>query len=340
VFISHGEDLSAARAELQSAVFDLLPRLRVLTRCIDCDVVDSGIEFRAGGVAEIPIAQTWLRSTMRLQLSSDSTGGVTYEVIPQIARTFVFYRGRLTPEFRRLQVPVIAPSLLRLSASTSVSVRFDFFDTYTEREGFNTSLMMPFPEHFTSDILTAWRAPSLHQRLIATFTFRSTNGAAASVTYRENNGDIATFSTTSTSFTNFSLTRLLGRFFYVSYSASPNAEVAQVEFALHTEPVTPSMLSASASYSTTSTTYVKYTPISLIGMRAAVRRVVVDASPNAKFYVAFDDVKVLDSDWNVREVTFSPPSAPTRVVDLYLASTDGTNATATIAVIYEILARI
>jgi hypothetical protein len=351
VFLSH-ETASVARAELQQDVINLLPILALFARCTNCKVVGDTIYFDENGMLELDVTPLLPQRNSILSLVVDTDRAVPeltvdYTVVltrsPFEGSEYVtLFQGKLavldpsdvaSKYASRLQVPVVGGVVLRLSASRA-ALPLKYLLISAIRTDINFSIAIPFPETITADILSMWRLPTRPQRYIVYLFWNSADGNTATVSYNESSVGVATFSTTSGTTIVNSISRVWRRDVSISYSASSNAVVKVFYVDFH---VWPSMLlvkALQASYSTTSTSYVQYTPLNLSTTHARIRRIVVTSSANARWYVNVSGNKVLDSAWGITSLDFNPP-VETYTVDLYLASADGANATASIIIIYD-----
>ena len=340
------ESTSAARAELQQDAVDLLPRLASVAKCTNCKVVGDTIYFGKNGVFELDATSLLPSHISQLMLSVDRNRApvglaVDYTIfLTETNRTL--YQGKLVvldPNdaaadlASKILVFIKPTTVLRLSAS-NVAVPFNYFAISSIRTHVNYAIYVPFPSLVDPPVFSMWRLPILPQRYSVIFFWNSRDGAAATLTYKEDGIDTATFSTTSTTTVINSVNRVWRRDVSISFSTSSNAvvKVFDVNFFVSANAVATKTLQSS--YSTTSTSYVKYTPLSLSTLHARIRRIIVSASSNAKWYVNVGGNKVLDSAWGITSLDFNPP-VETYTVDLYLASADGANATASIIIFYD-----
>ena len=348
VFLSPEAESVAKNALLQGAL-DLWPYLQKAATCSGCTINDDySIDFQAGGWLTFLLYNVLPGPVSDLFVSMDTSktpSGVSlrYRVVDGFG--FVPYAGTLVPNAQLranlLRVPVYGlppPVRLVLTAPSAAKVYFNFFHMLNTSLGGNMAVLLPYPTIVDGASFNAWRQRKAPVYYRVSFWWRSIDGNTASITYRENDVTVATLSTTSTSF----ITSVIGRAWlrlhdiHFGYSASANAEIAR--FAIHmyfdTPPPPLPTKSVEASYSTTSTSYVQRTPLNLSATTARVRKIVVLGSSNARWYVNIDGNKVLDSTWGINSLDFNPPQDVKRV-DFFLASADGTNATATIIIIYD-----
>ena len=341
VFLSPIDQLSVARADiLQDNVF-VMPRLKSLAKCSGCRIYDDYIEFDAGGEMALPLTHVMpgLIADLHVQLDTHKTPSSTalqYKVLGWDGS--VRYEGTLASvaaQVLRIPAYVIDHAYLTLSSQTAAVAYFLAFRLSRITNGI-MHIVLPAPTAYQPHFLQPWFHKRPPKRYWVGFAWRSADGLAM-LTYKENGVDIATFSTTSTSVVLNRVDRVWAKHILIGYSASPNAVVhsimATIEF-YETLGSIYTTKSLQSSYSTTSTTYVRNTPLSLTSVRARIRKIIVSASPNAKWYVDIDGNKVLDSSWGLTSIDFIPPNDAARV-DLWLASADGTNATATIIIIYD-----
>ena len=263
---------------------------------------------------------------------------VDYEIVVRSTNTPLF-QGRLVvlgqsdsaaPRALRLSVPVSGDMVFRLSAS-NVALPLQLLRIFIVSNS-NFAFILPYPRLVSSDI-SMWRLPIQPTQYAVYFFWSSADGATATVTYRENGVDIASLSTTSTSTVVSSASRVWRRDIASSFSASSNAVVKVFYVDFFVWPPALPVRALQASYSTTSTSYVQHTPLSLAATHARIRRIVVAASPNARWYVNIGST-VLRSEWGINSLDFNPPVEATRV-DFFLASADGANATASFVIIYD-----
>jgi len=342
VFLS-SESASAARAELQQDVVDLLPKLASLARCKNCRVVGDTIYFGENGMLELDLVSVIPHRNSILWLLIDSTRApvgltVDYSFITEGITLFQGSLAVLDPSDQaakhalKLSVPV-GGFTLRLSASNA-AVPFRSFLVSSLRVPLNFAVTLPYPRIVSSSLLSMWRLPIQPQRYAVYFFWNSADGNTATVGYSEDGVEVATFSTTSRTTIVSSVGRVFRRDVSISYSASSNAVVKVFYVDFFAWPPMPPVKALQASYSTTSTSYVQYTPLSLSATYARIRRIVVTSSANARWYVNVGGNKVLDSAWGITSIDLNPPVEATRV-DLYLASADGADATASIIIIYD-----
>ncbi len=337
------ESISVSRAETQGDVVDFLGKLKQLATCINCVVNDNGsVTFGANGqlilklYGMLPAEIAWLVLTLDRSKTPEGTAvgynisavGLTGQlrVLPstdQAARCASMLR----------HIPVHQTDVITLSAS---NVTIHFLEFYVTKRSIvrNLNMIAGYPS-VNSLPTSRWFLPFTPTTIWYGFFFNSTDGKTATVTYRERGRVTATFSTTSTSTTVAGVTRVYDDIPWWVFDRSANAEVkcVYIDTGLGIEPPY-NKKSVSARYSTTSTSYVKNTPISVTTVRLKIRKIVVSASPNAKWYVDIDGSTVLNSEWGITSLDFNPPPRAA-TVDLYLASTDGTTATATIIIIYD-----
>jgi len=343
VFLS-SESASAARAELQQDVVDLLPKLASLARCTNCRVVGDTIYFGENGVLELDLASAIPHRNSILWLLIDSTRapvGLTVDYSIVTTENITLFQGSLAvldPSDQaarhalKLSVPV-GGFILRLSASNA-AVPLRSLMVSSLRAPQNFAVILPYPRIISGSLISMWRLPIQPQRYVVYFFWNSADGNTATVRYSEDSVEIATFSTTSTTTVISSIGRVWRCDISISYSASSNAvvKVFYVDFF-----VWPPMLpvkALQASYSTSSTSYVQYTPLSLSTTYARIRRIVVTSSANARWYVNVGGNKVLDSAWGITSIDLNPP-VETTGVDLYLASADGNAASIIIIITYD-----
>ena len=351
VFLSSEPD-SVARAELQRDVVDLLPRLASLARCKNCRVVGDTIYFGENGMLELDVTPLLPQRNSILSLVVDTVRapvGLAVDYTVVLARSpfegseyVTLFQGKLavldpsdvaSRYTSRLQIPVVGGAVLRLSASRA-ALPLKYLLMSAIRTGINYVILIPYPNTITGGVLSMWRLPIQPQHYVVYFFWNSADGNTATVRYSERGVEVATFSTTSRTTIISSIGRVWRRDTSISYSASSNAVVKAFHIDFLVWPLTPPVKALQASYSTTSTSYVQYTPLSLSATYARIRRIVVTSSANARWYVNVGGNKVLDSAWGITSLDFNPPVEATRV-DLYLASADGANATASIIIIYD-----
>ena len=336
------ETTSVARAETQTDVVDLLAKLKMLAKCTNCTINDDGsVTFGNNGQLQLPLygvlpaEMSWL--TLTLDRSKTPVGTSVGYNIPSIGLSGQLKVLPSTDQASRcsavlMYIPVQMWDVITLSAS-GVTVYFaDFWVTKRSIKR-NINLVAGYPS--VNYLPTSrWFLPHTPTTAWYGFFFNSIDGATASVTYKERGIATATFSTTSTSTIIAGASRVYDDLWW-SFDRSPNAEVkcVYIDTGLGIEPPY-SKKSVSASYSTTSTTYVQNTPLSVSTVRLKIRKIVVSASSNAKWYVNIDNNTVLNSSWGITSLDFNPPPRASKV-DLYLASADGTSATATIIIIYD-----
>ena len=340
-----GESASVARAEFQQNAVDLIPRLSSVAKCVNCRIVGDTVYFGENGVFELDVTPLLpsLRSILSLVIDRSRAPvglSVDYEVVNRATNTPLF-QGRLVvldqsdsawQHALRLIAPVAGGLALRLSAS-NVALPLMFL-RISAVSNTNFAFILPYPHRVSGDILTMWRLPVQPARYAVSIFWNSLDGNTATLTYREHGVDVATFSTASTSTIISSVGRVWRRDVLASYSASSNAVIKLFYIDFFVWPLAPPVRALQASYSTTSTSYVQNTPLSLSTTYARIRRIVVTASSNAKWYVNIGGNKVLDSAWGITSIDLNPPVEATRV-DLFLASADGANATASIIIIYD-----
>lgn len=336
------ESASVARAELQQDVVNLLSKGASLAKCRNCRVDDNTIRFGESGVFELSFASLIPSRNALLLLIVDTNAQVGTTVNYEVMREGVTaYSGRITVLDRsdlastrsiRLFSPVNAATTLRLSASR-VELPLAFFALLALRQVTNYTLSFPFPSVVSGSVGGMWHLPQLPQRYDVYFLWNSSDDNNATIEYREDGITVATFSTTSRSTISSSISRLWRRDVWMSFRSN-NAVVKSLNIDFFAAPLQLRVNSISASYSTTSTSYVKYTPLNLSTVYARIRRIVVSASSNARWYVNVGGNTVLRSEWGISSIDLNPPVEAT-TVDLYLASADGTNATASIIIIYD-----
>jgi len=339
------EATSVARAEFQQNAVDLIPKLSALGRCTNCRIVGDTIYFGNDGVFELDVTSLLPSVRSILLLSIDRSRApvglsVDYELairstgMPQLQGRLVVLdqSDSAWPRALQLMSPVTWDMVLRLSAS-NVALPLQLL-RISSIGNHNLSFTFPYPRLISGNILSMWRMPIQPARYIVYFLWNSADGRTATVTYREDGVDITSFSTTSTVTIISSIGRVWRRDVSPSYSASSNAvvKVFYVDF-LVSPPALP-VRALQASYSTTSTVYVQYTPLNLSTAHARIRRIIVSASANARWYVNVQNNTVLRSEWGITSIDFNPPVEATRV-DLFLASADGASATASIIIIYD-----
>jgi len=237
---------------------------------------------------------------------------------------------------------IIAPvsnMTVQLSAPSRVTLWLRSFRLLTLRTVTDFNFMLPNPTTVTGAVTTLYRLPYPPKNVEYAVFYASADGASASVALSEDGVQIASFSTTSTSTVTSYARRVWRKDTLFGFSKSANALLKGlvINFYNYDSGAGPYRIytkSLQASYSTTSTSYVQYTPLSLSTTYARIRRIVVSASANAKWYVNVDNNKVLDSSWGITSIDLNPPVEAYKV-DLFLASADGTNATASIIIIYD-----
>jgi hypothetical protein len=346
-----GESASVARAEFQQNAVDLIPRLASVAKCTNCRIVGDTVYFGENGVFELDV--TPLLPSMRsiLSLAIDRSRApvglsVDYEIAVKSTGTPLF-QGRLVvldqsdsawSRALRLVAPVTGDMVLRLSASNVVlPLMFLRISTVSNT---NFAFILPYPHRVSGSIISMWLLSIQPARYAVSIFWNSLDGNTATLTYREDGVDVATFSTTSTSTVVNSVSRVWRRDVLASYSASSNAVVKVFYIDFYVSPPALPVRALQASYSTSSASYVQYTPLNLSTVHARIRRIVVTASSNARWYVNIQGNRVLDSAWGITSIDLNPPVEATRV-DLFLASADGANATASIIIIYdEVLGRL
>jgi hypothetical protein len=346
VFLSPEAGSVAKSEHLQGAV-DLWPYLRKVATCSGCTISDDySVDFQAGGQLTLPLFMVLPAPLADLIIRIDTSktpSGVSlqYSVVEAIGR--IAYAGTLvsTTQFNVnvLRVPVhgmVFPSLI-LTAPSAARVYFQQFQMINTSLSGNVTTSLPYPSVVDDLTFTPWRQRKAPPYYEVVFVWRSINGDTASITYRENSTTVATFSTILTT----PITNVIARTWLrrhqigFRYSASANAEIVRlVVFVFFDVPLPPlPTKSVQASYSTTSTSYVQYTPLNLSATTARVRKIVVSGS-SARWYVNIDNNKVLDSAWGINSLDFNPPQ-DVKKVDFFLASADGTNATASVIIIYD-----
>jgi len=339
-----GESASVARAEFQQNAVDLIPRLASVAKCTNCRVNSDMIYFGENGVFELDVTPLLPSSRSILSLVIDRSRApmglsVDYEIAIR-STNMPLFRGRLVvldqsdsawSRALRLAAPVTGDMVLRLSAS-NVVLPLVFLRIFTVGNS-NFSLALPYPRLVPGDIISMWRLPIQPARYAVSIFWNSLDGNTATLTYRENGVDVATFSTTSTSTVVNSVGRVW-RDVTQSYSASSNAVVKVLHIDLYVSPPALPVRTLQSSYSTTSTSYVQYPVLNLTATHARIRKIVVSGSSNARWYVNVGGNTVLRSEWGVNSLDFNP-SVETYRVDFFLASADGANATATIVIIYD-----
>jgi hypothetical protein len=344
---------SVARAENLQGAMDLWPYLRKLATCSGCTINDDySIDFQAGGQLTLPLFLVMPSPVadliVRIDTSKTPSGAaLQYQVVE--ATGSVQYAGTLVSSSQYnvniLRIPVygmVFPSFI-LSASSAVRVYFQQFQMLNTTFSGNVAATLPYPTAVDGRTFTPWRQRKAPPYYEVVFVWRSTNGNTASITYSENGTAVATLSTTSTSPITTYISRVWLRRNQVtfSYSASANAQIVRIVIYIYFDVPLPFIYTKSvqAQYSTTSTSYVQYTPLSLTATTARIRKIVVLGSSNAKWYVNLDGNKVLDSSWSINSLDFNPPQDAKNVY-LYLASADGANATASIIIIYDELSNV
>lgn len=349
VFLSP-EAGSVARSEFLQGAVDLWPYLKRLATCSGCTINDDySIDFQAGGQLTLPLflvmPAPMADLAIRIDTSKTPSGtSLRYQVVETNGR--VAYAGTLVSDSQynvnNLRVPVygmVFPSLI-LSAPSAVRVYFQQFQMLNTTLAGNVSAVLPYPTTVDGLTFTPWRQRKAPPYYEVVFIWRSTDGNTASITYSENGITAATLSTTSTSPVTSYIARVWLRRQQIafSYSASANAQIVRITVFMFFDVPLPFIYtnSVQASYSTTSTSYVQYTPLSLSATTARIRKIVVSGSSNARWYVNLDGNKVLDSSWGINSLDFNPPQ-DVKKVDLFLASADGVNATASIIIIYDVL---
>ncbi|MEM4438822.1 MAG: hypothetical protein QW680_09350 [Pyrobaculum sp.] len=198
------------------------------------------------------------------------------------------------------------------------------------------SYALPLPS-FTSFVLSTYFTTVVNATHNVSTIFRSRDGAIASVTLNESGRTLATFTTTSTTYSIPHVSRFFERRNAVTYSwsLSPNAEL--LSFYVDTflmQRFTPSTKSISQTFTTTSTTRTTGALLSLSTTYAKLRRIAVIASSNAGWLVKVGGNVVLDSAWGITSIDFSPP-IDTMNVDVDYWSRDGTAATVTVIAVYD-----
>jgi len=331
-----------ARAVVHQNVILLWPYLKRLARCYRCEIYDDHIYFHAGGRLTLPLAPFMPANIAELLTGLDAgktprSTALQYQILGWEGG--VRFAGTLAPNIwgvLRIPLYVVDHAYLTLSSESEAVAYFNAFWITRIFNGI-MHVILSAPTTYQRHILQPWFHRMPPKRYGIGIFWRSADGNPATLTYTENDIAVTTFSTTSTSVVWNGVVRMWTKDINIGYSASPNAVVHAIEAVIHFYEPLSSMCkttSVQSSYSTTSTTYVRNTPLSLTSMTARVRKIVVAASPNARWYVTIDGNKVLDSSWGLTSIDLDPPSDAARV-DLWLASADGANATATIAIIYD-----
>ena len=339
------ESASVARAELQQNAVNLIQKLTSLAKCRNCRIDGDMIYFGENGVFELDVTPLLpsFRSILSLIIDRNRAHpglSVDYEIAIMSTNTPLF-QGRLVvlnqsdsaaSRALRLSAPVAVDTVFRLSASgVALPLQLLRISTFSNS---NFAFILPYPRLVSSDILSMWRLPIQPARYFACFLWNSADGYTATVTYRENDVVIASFLTTSTSTVLNSVFRVWRRDIALAFSASNNAVVKVLFFDFFVSPPVLPVRTLQASYSTTSTSYVQHTPLNLSTVHARIRRIVVLASSNARWYVNVQGNTVLRSEWGINSLDFNPPVETYRV-DLFLASANGANATASIIIVYD-----
>jgi len=342
------EPTSAAKAELQQNVVDLIPRLASVAKCTNCKVDGDTIYFGENGVFELDVTPFLPSRDSLLSLVVDeSRAPVGLSVDYEIALTESPFEGTTdTTLFRgalatlppndtarryayRLIAPVTGGTILRLSASNA-ALPLKYLTLVPYNNNTNLSIVLPFPRVVHGDVLSMWRLPIQLQQYRVHFFWNSENGNTATVTYREDGVDIASFSTTSRTTVTNSVSRVWRRDVRFSFSASSNAvvKVLRIDF-LVWPPVIP-VRTLRAYYSTPGWRDL----LNLSATYARIRRIVVAASSNAMWHVNVGDSRVLDSLDGISSIDFNPPVEATRV-SISLTSRDWASPTASVVVIYD-----
>ena len=341
-FIS-ADPFSVARAEIQQNVILVWPYLKRLANCYRCEIYDDHIYFHAGGRLTLPLTPLMPANIAELHVEFDvnktpSSTALQYQVLR--GDGLIRFAGTLAIGNRQevLKIPlyIVEHAYLTLSSQSEAVAYFRIFWLVRVFNGI-MHMVLPAPTVYQPNILQPFFHRMPPKRYFIGIFWRSADGNPATLTYTENDIAVATFSTTSTSAVWNWVGRMWTKDINIGYSASPNAVVHAVDAVIHFYEPLGSMCkttSVQSSYSTTSITYVQNTPLNLSATTARVRKIVVAASPNAKWYVTIDGNKVLDSTWGINSLDFDTPSDAARV-DIWLASADGANATATIAIIYD-----
>jgi len=359
------ETQSAARAESASEFVDLLHRLSGVSRCENCEVLGNKIVFRGAGRFVLDLWRFAVYKVSHFEFglrpSPESTPGVYSYYIANADGYYL--RGRLNTNpgmpsvTRTIEVPVVHAKdlafVIESGGPAVLVVNFAFmrFPKHVR----NHSIAVPMPDTTTAfgrlGFGSVWLMPAYHSSMFEVW-YASSDGNPATVrvleldmgeTYRSGWvwTELIQISTSSTSPQRFTVYRLHRDAYIRAEPATENVVIYAFIYRFSpTRWVFSPTKSVTATYSTTSASYARYTPLSLTTLRAAIRRIIVSASTNANWYVAIDGNRVLDKAWGVADITFSPPTDPARTVDLYLASTDGSEANATITIIYDELARI
>jgi hypothetical protein len=337
------DQFSVAKAEIQQDNVFVFPLLKNLAKCSGCRIYDDHIEFDAGGQLTLPLAPLMpaMIADLHVQLDGSKTPSSTalqYQILHWSGA--VRFAGTLAPvnaqDVLRIPVYVVDSAYLTLSSQAAAAAYFSMFRISRVTTGI-VNFVLPAPTAYLANLLQPWFHSRPPNRYWVCFFWRSADGQPATLTYRESGVEIATFSTTSTNIVCNGVGRAWARDIDIGYSASSNAVVHRIAPGIHFYGVLGSIYttkSVQSSYSTTSTTYVQNTPLSLTSVRARIRKIVVSASSNAKWYVEMGGNKVLDSSWGLTSIDLNPPNDAARI-NLWLASADGTNATATIIIIYD-----
>jgi hypothetical protein len=345
-FLAHADPLSVARAELQQDSVELLPRLKYVASCIGCTIYDDRIEFDAGGVFTLvtgpylPAERSIL--SILVDLSKMKVGDrVDYNIGLNNFVGSIVVLPSSDPAYSasgNIIVPV-SNFTVQLSAPSRVTLWLRSFRLLTLRTVTNFGFTLPNPTTVISAVTTLFRLPYPPKNVEYTVFYASADGASASVALSEDGVQIASLSTTSTSTVTSNVRRVWRRDTQFGFSKSANALLKGMYINFHNYDSGAGLYriytkSLQSSYSTTSTSYVQYTPLSLSTTYAKIRRIVVTASSNAKWYVNVDSNTVLNSAWGITSIDLNPPVEAYKV-DLFLASADGANATASIIIIYD-----
>ena len=344
-FLAQVDPLSVARAELQQDSVELLPRLKYIAKCDKCSIYDDRIEFDAGGVFQLVTGPFLPAERSVLSILTDAGkmqvgDRVDYNIGNNFVGSIIVLPSS-DPAYV-VSANVVAPvgnMTVRLSAPSRVTLWLRSFRLSTFRTITNFNFTLPNPTTVTSMVTSLFRLPYAPKNMEYVVFYASADGASASVALFEDGVQIASLSTTSTSTVTSYVRRVWRRDVSFGFSRSANALLRSLVINFHNYDSGAGLYriytkSLQSSYSTTSTSYVQYMSLNLTATHARIRRIIVSASANAKWYVNVDGNTVLRSEWGINSLDFNPPVETYRV-DLFLASADGANATATIVIIYD-----
>ena len=350
VFLSP-EPASAARSEILLGAISLLDWLSKAS-CSRCWISGNTIYFSPGGVLSLDLTPYMKSNVMLLTIAGDPTNPVdvwltNFEGVRIVGGKIVILPDTDQHFIRRYSTwfvyPLVAsdrPTLfMRALQGSTLSLRTIMLTPIVPGFDYSPFILLNYP---SNDRIPLDMRIMPGDSYVINFGWNSADDNPATLTYNElvpwgPYHNVAQFTTSSTSAMMSHIYRVRRNNVMPIWSLSSNAVLKQVTVhAYYANKPSPRTRGVVASYSTTSTSAVQYTPLSLTGMHAKIRKIAVSASSNAWWQVNIDGYNNVGSAIGITSFDFNPPEEAYRV-DLYLASADGANATATIAIIYDLV---